>query len=55
MKIKIFQAGSEKKLEKNVNDFIAQDSVKVLELQYSSSFGGLSVMIVYEERENNAY
>ena len=49
MKIKVFQSASEKKLENKVNDFIAQDGVEVLELQFSSSFNGVSVMIVYKD------
>lgn len=41
------------KLEKEVNDFIAQPDIKVLELQYSAIYnGGYSVMIVYEEENS---
>jgi hypothetical protein len=50
MKIKIFaRAVSTSKLENEVNAFILQPDIKVLELQYSSSQDGYSVMIVYEE------
>jgi len=53
MKIKII-FGSVKKLEKNVNAFIAQDGIEVLELQYSSSINGISVMIIYKDIEGSA-
>jgi len=50
MKIKIFEYSLDaNKFEKRVNEFIFQDGIKVLELQYSSSINGSSVMIVYEE------
>ena len=49
MKIKVFHAMSEKRLEKKVNTFLAESGIKVLQMQFSSSFNGISVMIVYEE------
>ena len=49
MKIKVFHAMSEKGLEKKANLFLAKSGIKVLQMQYASSFNGISVMIVYEE------
>ena len=49
MKIKVFHAMSEKRLEKKVNPFLAESGIKILQMQFSSSFNGISVMVVYEE------
>ena len=51
MKIKVFHAMSEKGLEKKVNPFLAESGIKVLQIQYAASFNGISVMIVYEDAE----
>ena len=47
MKIKLFD-GSRKKIEEAVNDFIAQDSVKVIEIKMETSVNGTVVMVIYE-------
>ena len=41
---------STKKLEEEVNAFIAQLNIKVLELQYSTGSNTYSVMVVYEKK-----
>jgi predicted amino acid-binding ACT domain protein len=49
-KIKIIESSwSVKGVEKKVNEFIAQDGIKVLDIQQSAAFGFYAVMIVYEE------
>jgi len=45
----VFSAITEKGIEKKVNEFLAADGIKVLQIEYAASSGGLSVMIVYEE------
>ena len=52
MKIKVFHACWEKRLEKKVNTFLAESGNKILQMQYAASFNGISVMVVYEEAEN---
>jgi len=47
MKIKLFD-GSRKKIEEAVNDFIAQNSVKVIEIKMETSVNGTVVMVIYE-------
>jgi len=54
VKIKVFSAMTEKGLEKKVNAFIAQESIKVLELQHSAGYGCASVMVVYDEKFGTA-
>lgn len=49
MKVKILQAMSEKRLEKDVNEFIESSQIKVLGLQYAASVFYFSVMISYED------
>ena len=48
MKVRILEAATLKGLEKKVNEFLASDGIKVLEVQYRLSMGGRSVMVVYE-------
>lgn len=48
MKIKIFQAMNEERLEKDVNEFIENSQIKVIELQFSATVFYFSVMISYE-------
>jgi len=47
MKIKLFD-GSTKKIETAVNDFVAQQDIKVIEIKLESSINGTIVMVVYE-------
>ena len=47
MKVKLFD-GSHKKIEKAVNDFIAQDDIKVIKIKLKTSANGTVVMVVYE-------
>jgi hypothetical protein len=49
MKVKILQAMNEKRLEKDVNEFIENSQIKVLELQFSATVFYFSVMISYED------
>ena len=49
MKVKILQAMSEKRLEKDVNEFILNPQIKVTELQYAATIFYFSVMISYED------
>ena len=50
-KVKIIQSmSSEKKVERKVNEFLARDDVRVLEIQYKPTSFYFSVLIVYEER-----
>ena len=51
MKVKLIAASFIKEFENQTNDFINQKDIKVLELQYSASYGNYTVMIVYEEAE----
>jgi len=48
VKVRILEAATLKGLEKKVNEFLASDGIKVLEVQYRLSMGGRSVMVVYE-------
>jgi len=48
MKVKILQAMNEKRLEKDVNEFIENSQIKVLELQFAATVFYFSVMISYE-------
>lgn len=48
MKVKILQAMNEKRLEKEVNEFLENPQIKVLELQFSATVFYFSVMISYE-------
>ena len=48
MKIKLFE-GQIKKTESAVNDFIAQDDIKVIEVKLASSINGIAIMVVYEQ------
>ena len=50
MKVKILQAMSEKRLEKNVNKFIENPEIKVLGLQFAATTFYFSVMISYEDK-----
>ena len=47
MKIKLFD-GSHKKIESAVNEFIAQQDIKVIEIKLKVSVNGTVVMVVYE-------
>ena len=47
MKIKLFD-GSHRKIENAVNDFIAQNDIKVIEIKLKTSANGTVVMVVYE-------
>lgn len=49
MKVKILQAMNEKRLEKDVNEFIKNSQIKVIELQFTATVFYLSVMISYED------
>lgn len=49
MKVKILQAMSEKRLEKEVNKFIENTQIKVLGLQFAATIFYFSVMISYED------
>ena len=48
MKIKIF-TGSLPKVEMQVNEFTAAKNVKVLDIKFSETFFGFSVMVIYED------
>ena len=47
MKIKLFD-GSHKKIESAVNEFIAKNNIKVIEIKLKTSVNGSVVMVVYE-------
>ena len=47
MKIKLFD-GSNKKIEEAVNNFIAQNNIKVIEIKMNASINGTVIMVVYE-------
>ena len=47
MKIKLFD-GSSKKIEQAVNDFIAQNNIKVIKIKMRTSVNGTVVMVIYE-------
>lgn len=49
MKVKILQAMSEKRLEKEINEFINNPQIKVLALQFAATIFYFSVMISYED------
>jgi hypothetical protein len=48
MKIKILDALSAKCLEKKVNEFIENNNFKIIDMQFSVSFGTFAIMIRYE-------
>ena len=50
MKIKIF-TGSLPKVEMQVNEFTAKKDIKVLDIKFSETFISFSVMIVYEDSD----
>ena len=47
MKIKLFD-GTHKKIENAVNEFLAQNNIKVIEIKLKVSVNGTVVMVVYE-------
>lgn len=49
MKVKILLLMNEKKLEKDVNEFIQNPRIKILGIQFSASVFYFSVMISYED------
>ena len=49
MKIKLFEDSSMKKIESAVNDFLAQDGIKIVEVKSSSSLNGIAIMVIYEQ------
>lgn len=49
MKVKILQAMNEKRLERDVNEFLGNPRIKVLGLQFSASVFYFSVLISYED------
>lgn len=51
MKVKVLSALSDKTLENKVNRFISNPKVKVMQMQFQASFGGIYVMITYIEQE----
>ena len=48
MKVKMFDASSSKRLEKKVNDFLAQPEIKVAKVDLSAAFGSVIAMVAYE-------
>lgn len=49
MKIRIFQAMSEKALENKVNKFISTSNINVKKMDFACTIFYLSVMVTYEE------
>jgi hypothetical protein len=49
MKVKILQAMTEKRLEKDVNEFVGNPQIRVQELQFAATILYFSVMISYED------
>ena len=49
MKVKVLDAITAGGLEKKVNGFIAEDGVKVLEIQFQATSGYVSAMVLYED------
>ena len=47
MKVKIFDEGHEKDLEKDINDFISKLDKKIIDIKYSSSVGIYSNEQIY--------
>jgi len=48
MQIKIFQAMSEKDVEKQVNEFISDPGIKVVKIDFTGSVFYIAAMVVYE-------
>ena len=51
MKIKLFDGGH-KRIENAVNEFFAQNNIKVIEIKMETSINGTVVMVVYEENQS---
>jgi len=52
MKIKVFSEMFDSTLEKKVNEFLSNQNIEIVKVNYSISFGTNSVMILYKEKEN---
>jgi hypothetical protein len=48
MKIKIFQSMFERKVERQVNEFIEKSGIKVLEIQYRPTSLNFTACVIYE-------
>ena len=55
MRVKMISGDNQKKFEGEVNDFITQKGIKVIEFHYGVSAFGWSVMIVYEDANTAVY
>ena len=51
MKVKIFTAMTTDGLERKVNEFIAKDGIKVIDLKLSTSLLDNTVLVMYEEMQ----
>jgi hypothetical protein len=48
MRVKVFGAMSEKGLEKKLNDWLEENPVKVIDIKFSSSSGGVYALVMFE-------
>ena len=53
MKVKVFEAVTAAGLEKQINKFLAQDGVRVLEMKYKLTTATHGVLITYEDNRPN--
>lgn len=50
MKVRTFTAMTEKSLDNNVNHFINNASIEVLEIKFSATIFSVAAMVVYKEK-----
>ncbi|MFP4078394.1 MAG: hypothetical protein ACLFUQ_04560 [Candidatus Izemoplasmataceae bacterium] len=48
MKVKLFYAMSESKLEEKANDFLEDTSIEVVDIRYSATVFHFSLLILYK-------
>ena len=50
MKVKVFEASSSAGIEKQINKFLEQDGIEVLEMKYRLTTATHGVLITYEDK-----
>ncbi len=48
MQVKVFGAMTEKGLEKKLNEWLAENPVKIVDIKFSCYSGGLCAMVILE-------
>lgn len=50
MKVKTFQAWSEKRMDMEINEFLSDPSIEIVDITYSSPIFFFSAMVIYKEK-----